>query len=187
MNSKVDSGCKEFLEAIANEDRAAVIALLQDKQNNNCRNEAGVTGLMIAADRGYDEIIKNLLEAGAEIDAKDYGGMTALMTAACSGKASCVKILLEMRSDVRILANDGSSPLMYAVLSGQPEVVKLLLDAGASTDIINNCGMTALKLAIDNRYRNIWQMLKRTPDNDYTKIIKLLEGKTKFDRQQFDY
>ncbi len=179
MNSKADSGCKEFLGAIANEDMAAVVALLQDERNSNCRNEAGVTGLMIAADRGYDEIIKKLLEAGAEINAQDYGGMTALMTAACGGKASCVKVLLEKGSDVRILANDGSSALMYAVLSGQPEVVKLLLDAGASANIINNCGMTALKLAVDNRYRNFWQMLKRTPDNDYAEIVKLLKGEAK--------
>lgn len=178
MDFKVNSDCEELLKAIANEDKASVIASLQDKRSSNCRNEAGVTGLMIAADRGYDEIIKILLESGADVNAKDHSGITALMTAACSGKESCVKTLLEAGADVQILANDDSSALMYGVLSGKPGVVKMLLDAGANTNVINKSDATVLKLTEGNRYRTIRQMVTRTPDSDYTEIVKLLKEKS---------
>ena len=65
---------------------------------------------------------------------------------------------------------------MYAVLSGKPQIVKLLLDAGADASVTNGCGMTALKLAESKTYRCTWQAIKRTPDENYAEIAKILKG-----------
>ena len=56
------------------------------------------TNLMIAAENGHDEIIKLLLDNGADINAKTKsfdGGSSALIMAAENGHTSTVKFLLE--------------------------------------------------------------------------------------------
>jgi ankyrin repeat protein len=56
---------------------------------------ATITGLRIAASLGRDVRIRQLLERGADINAKDEGGMTALLWAVEKGHVSTMKLLVE--------------------------------------------------------------------------------------------
>jgi ankyrin repeat protein len=56
------------------------------------------TALMLAQERGHNELVKALLKNGADVNAANYNGETALMRAAQNGWA-VVKILLAHHAD----------------------------------------------------------------------------------------
>ena len=70
---------------------------------------------MAAAHGGQPEIVKLLIEKGAEINAKDKSGWTALMLAARGGYPEIVKMLIEKGADFRITDKHGWSVLVTAV------------------------------------------------------------------------
>ncbi len=94
----------------------------------NVHNEYGFTALM--APEGADPaIMRMLLGAGADIDAKDNGGLTALIGAAWNGYLPAVETLLEAGADVNVRDNDGYTALRKAKKQGHKEIVKLLKKA----------------------------------------------------------
>lgn len=117
----------------------------------NARDEEyGETALIKAAELGRLDCIKQLLAAGAEVDARDNGRETALMAAAWNGHADCVRLLLEAGADVNARDIDGRTPLIihnYSVVmtaEDAAQVCGLLLKAGAKIDACNHEGKTAL-------------------------------------------
>jgi ankyrin repeat protein len=61
-----------------------------------------ITPLMGASAKGETEIIKALIAAGADINAREHGGATALMFAAQEGHIGVVKVLLTFDADVHV-------------------------------------------------------------------------------------
>ena len=59
--------------------------------------------LLEAAKGGQTEKVKALLEAGADVEAKDNDGETVLMVAAVGGYTDVVRTLLEAGADVNVL------------------------------------------------------------------------------------
>ncbi len=77
---------------------------MRDEANANVE---GRTPLMLAAFRGDAAAVLNLLEAGAEVNARDRDGDTALMFAAFRGHALVVGLLLQYGANVRARARNG--------------------------------------------------------------------------------
>jgi uncharacterized protein len=59
----------------------------------------GNTALMGVAFKGYDEIARLLIDAGADVDHANRAGQTALMMAALFGRAAMVELLLSAGAD----------------------------------------------------------------------------------------
>ena len=70
----------------------------------------GSTALSSAALFGHTKIIALLLEAGAEVNAKNRDGGTALHNAAFLGQYEAAKLLLESGADINIRNGDGGTP-----------------------------------------------------------------------------
>ena len=70
--------------------------------------------------------MQNLLDKGADVNAKSIGGLTVLMHASLKGHHDAVKLLLDKGSDVNATAAEGLTALMMASKKGHSEVVKLL-------------------------------------------------------------
>ena len=93
-------------------------------------------------------VVKRLLEAGADVNAKDNDGQTALMLASTNNRRDLrvASELLKAGADVNAKGNDGQTALMLASWVGK-EVVSELLKAGADVNAKDNDSWTALMLA----------------------------------------
>ncbi|MEM4626579.1 MAG: ankyrin repeat domain-containing protein [Candidatus Bilamarchaeaceae archaeon] len=87
--------------------------------------------LIEAANTGNAELVKRLIERGADVNAKTGWGKTALMRAAMGGHTETAKLLIERGADVNAKSNNGETALMYALVKGHPEIAELLRKAGA--------------------------------------------------------
>ena len=98
-----------------------------------------------AAASGNIEAIKQHLEAGTDVDAKEPpGGGTPLLIAATFGRIEAVKFLIEKGANVNATSNDGSTALHGAAFFCHTKIVKLLLDKGAKVNAKNIRGETPL-------------------------------------------
>jgi ankyrin repeat protein len=161
---------KTLLDAIRDGDRAQVQYLLQQGANANAREEAGGdTALMRAALYADVEMMRDLLERGADVHMRGQGGTAPLlrtihdldkmrllldrgapvddfaMVAAASvpGCPSALKLLLAHGGQGRA-ALPAYTALMAAALHGDLEAVKCLLDHGANVKAKTPTGFTAL-------------------------------------------
>lgn len=91
------------------------------------------TALLYAADRGYLAVVRELLAAGAAVDARTLDGSeeTPLLCAAGSGHAPIVDALIAAGADVQARTDRGGSPLFLACQNGHTECVRALVRAGA--------------------------------------------------------
>lgn len=105
----------------------------------------GQTPLMLAAQAGDAELVKIMLEAGANPDLQDIKGMTALHSAAKSNSVDCVNYLLNLPCRLDLVTVDGRTPLHTATWMGNLHAVQQLiskapqmawkLDAGNNTPL----------------------------------------------------
>jgi ankyrin repeat protein len=92
----------------------------------------GETVLMNCARRGADKSVLDLINSGAEIDAKEYRlGQNAIMWAAAEGYSNIVSTLIKHGADIKMTTKNGFTPLLFAARSGDVETARRLLDAGA--------------------------------------------------------
>ena len=109
------------------------------------------TALKFAANSPHRELLKLLLENGAETETER--GYPALFYAARRGALESVKLLLEHGADANGRTDDTTeAPLHKAAGEGHTEVVKLLIEKGADVDLTWREGRTPLLEAIIRRH-----------------------------------
>jgi hypothetical protein len=100
--------------------------------NLNAKQDDGVTALLMSAsENGKLEVVRALLAASANINARRSDGSTALMLASQNGRQEIVRALLAAKADVNAKRGDGSTALILASQNGHQEVAQLLKTAGA--------------------------------------------------------
>ena len=118
-----------------------------------------------ALHHGSIDILEFLLEAGAEIDARDAHGQTSVMLAALDGQAHVVRWLVVHGAALDHTAKYNLSALMLAVIRGHAGVVRELTSAGANLKLRGTgapgfSGKTALDLAVAHGNSEIIEILR---------------------------
>jgi ankyrin repeat protein len=105
------------------------------------------TAVILAADKGNAEIVKLLLDKGADPNLAEGGGGTPLMYASMSDNSDCVRFLLKAGAKVNAKDTDGVPSLQRASVYCRPDSVKLLLQNRADPNATANDGSTAIMYA----------------------------------------
>ena len=88
-----------------------------------CENR---TGLMFATQKGYADVVRKLLDQGADVNAQNVFCRTPLMMAARHGYAEVVRDLLDRGADPAVKNNEGDTAWMIATKKGYEEIAQLL-------------------------------------------------------------
>jgi hypothetical protein len=119
--------------------------------------------LLTAAKQGDTNQVKDLLDRGADVNAKHKGGQTALMYAVIKGHTDTIKILLDKGADVNAKDMYGDTALMEATFKGHTGTIKILLDRGADVNAKDEDGYTASMYAKERGYTEIVELLNGVP------------------------
>lgn len=147
-------------------DFEAVQKLLDEGTNLDLRDGDGMTLLMTASSNGYTDIVRLLLEKGADPNILDSHGWTALELA-CGGiipiKAGAFKkivsMLIEKGANINHNCNGWGTSLMFQSIMGNYTNVETLLNYGANPNIQNKRGYTAINYASSKGYSDIVNLL----------------------------
>jgi ankyrin repeat protein len=154
-------------------------AAVGDRKRSNTSNTTGPPSGV------PKQIIKLLLDHGADRSAKDSYGRLPLHCAAANGDTEIFSLLLQQKSDIDAKDKKGKTPLHYAAKgfnpvqncyqSGHMSMVEFLLDEGADKDAQDNDGRTPMHFAAMNGLEYIIDLLR---DRGASSFIKDDSGLT---------
>lgn len=142
MNKESPEKIKELLEKGADVNAQTIIGLKHH------------TPLMSAIAFYFDvdaDIIKLLIDFGANVNARNEYGSTPLIFAAVQRNIEAIKILVKLGADIDAKNDNGNTPLICATITNAPsEVIKTLIELGADVTVKNNEGKTAFDYTKDS-------------------------------------
>jgi ankyrin repeat protein len=154
-----------LVRAVAAGDRFETKKLLsQGKVDTSDLDDA----LRWAACGGDASAVRELLAAGARVNAADKSGYTPLMGAINNGRIANAKILIDARADVNArIPENGDTPLTLPLYykRDSSEAVSLLLSKGANPNTANSVGRSALMLATFGQPSSVVEALLRAGAN----------------------
>lgn len=99
-------------------------------------SEASISGTSGSGASAGTDILKILLEHGADANWSNPEGETPLMNAARGGHLAAAKLLLQHGAQVNAIEGwGGQSALMWAAAQSQPEMMNLLISHGADVNL----------------------------------------------------
>lgn len=90
------------------------------------------TPLHYASNRGHTSIVKNLLDAGVDINRRDQYGRSPIQLAAMYGRVATARAILAHRANFNVVDRWGKSSLDSAQDGGHYKIAVLLLQNGAT-------------------------------------------------------
>lgn len=135
-----------FFEAVNSQDLVALNAFLTAGINPNSVHEKdGRTALISASARGDVEVVKVLINHGADVNAKDRSGYTALFHALEARYDEVADILISQPGlDVNARGKNDVTALMRYVWRDRIEGIRKLLERGADVNLTDADGDTVL-------------------------------------------
>jgi ankyrin repeat protein len=151
---------QRLVNAAADQDNAAVRALLKQGADVNSTRADGSTALLWSAHWDDLDTVDLLLKAGAKVDAADDYGVTPLSRAAENGSIAMVDRLLTAGANPNLAQVSGMTPLMTAAHTGNVGVVKSLMARGANVNAATvESKNTALMWAVADQFPEVVKIL----------------------------
>ena len=81
---------------------------------------------MWASQEGHAEVVKLLLDRGAQINIQSNKGLTAMMFSSCHGRIECARLLLERGADMSLKTKTGMTAKDLAKEYGHDDIYHFL-------------------------------------------------------------
>lgn len=124
-----------------------------------------MSALMLSVWHQRDDVVRKLLQRGADVNHQDEDGDTAVHGGAFYANAKILQMLLDGKANPNIKNKLGGTALMWAASYGHEEIVRMLLDRGADPRIRDVDGVTAAGWAARNGQGNLVMLLKEAEKN----------------------
>jgi ankyrin repeat protein len=120
----------------------------------------GVTPLMLAARKGYINVVRVLIDRQANLQLQDCFERDALCLASIEGHLEVVRALMQAGASINRCDVEGDTPLLLALSNQHKKLARFLIESGADVNAQNNDGRTPLMSAVEHRnYVDIVQIL----------------------------
>lgn len=137
------------------------LILQQGRVNPNAADAQGETPLLLAARRGYKDLLQLLLEMGAAVDLCNAAGITPLINSAFFGHLPAVELLLGRGADIRAVdLAQGRSALHWAAMNDHADVARALLTHRALLNLVDKAGLTPLDTALEAEAASVAEVLR---------------------------
>ena len=111
-----------------------------------------------AVKEGKIDVVKQRLEAGTDVNAKDEKGWALLHFMAVAGNKEIAELLINSGAVVHANTDTGWTPLH---LADNKEIAELLIAKGANVNAKNNGGETPLDWAIKRKHTETADLLRK--------------------------
>ncbi len=162
-----------WIVAVQRNDTAALTRMLADqrvKGQVDARASDGKTALMAAAAGGAPQLLKRLIDAGADPATANFKGAPALIYAAWKGNPKVLQTLIAQRVSLEHAASNGWTALTMASAKGNVDAIRVLLKARAKIDPPDVYGWTPLMRAVNLGRLNVVQVLVKEGNASLTRI-----------------
>ena len=120
----------------------------------------GFNALHAACRKGQVEMVKCLVEAGADIFKRTQHSRDSAMHIACdASNVEIVRYLIDKGADINALQLHRSTPLRVACIRGNPMIVEVLIKEGADIDLAERTGRTPLITAAEKGHAEVTRLL----------------------------
>jgi len=143
---------------------------LLSKENVDQVQPDGMTALHWATFHQNEDLVSELINAGASVDVKTAYGISPLAISCQAENASIVKRIIDAGADANQKRRGGETPLMTAARAGHAEIVKILLNAGAKVDAREHRKQTALMWAAAAGHIEVVSALLKAGANPKMKV-----------------
>lgn len=157
--SQSGDSVEELVRAAANGDVTRCKDVLKRPDANVNGMFASHTALQAASQNGHLEVIKVMLEHGADIELEDKDGDRAVHHASFGDEPGVIELLASLSVDLNARNKRRQTPLHIAVNKGHIGVVKTLLDHGCHPSLQDSEGDTPLHDAISKKRDDILSIL----------------------------
>jgi len=146
--------------AIYNRHTDAVLFLIQRGADVNIVStwKHKFTALIYCSIYGNGTMARALLDAGADINARDNKGLSAVDYAAQYKKLEVMAALSKAGAQVSY-TGDSAKDIIMAALSADQEKVRSLLEAGENPNAKSSDGKTLLEYSVENKWPSIVELL----------------------------
>ena len=147
-----ETGRTPLMTAVALADAPRTSALLAAHADPEAADENGVRAIHFAAGEPDPALLRTLIVAGADINARGRTGKTPVMEAARLGMIQNVRILIDAGAKLDVRDDLDRNVVMFAAMAKRSslDIVKLLHESGAPDFSFTDKGDTPLFLAIDH-------------------------------------
>jgi ankyrin repeat protein len=111
------------------------------------RDERGRSFLHVGCRAGDVDLVRRMLEYGADVGARDSGGQTPLHVACQNGHVDSARLMLAAGADPNARDLQGLTPLHLACMSDHDDCARVLLRGGADVNARELWDVTPLHLA----------------------------------------
>jgi len=165
INEEDQFGRPPFTRAALNGHVEAVDYLLKHGANGKVVVGHDRTALHCVAITGQTKILRSLIAAGVDVNARSETGSDALREAAEGGFDEIVTLLLNQGAELNGQNSDGFTALLLAINHGHDSTCDVLFAAGADVQVLTEEGLSPIHLAArEGNLGILRKLLQRSKD-----------------------
>jgi len=155
---------ESFLQAVNDGNIEVVDLFVRANFNIHSEDDQGTPAVLIALKKGYTVVGRVLINAGADVNARDHMGMTPLLLAcgkSTHGYYEIAEMLINKGANINVRDRLGFTPLLLSLTGGVSGIAELLIEKGADLTTSFRSGKNALYLAEMTGNTKIAELIRR--------------------------